>query len=222
MIKAIIFDFDGLIFDTETFEQQSFEEVFDHYQESFPKEEWLKSIGSSTDYNPYEELLKRHHHLSEEEVEKQREDHYQRIIQDKGPRAGVIEYIKRAKQLQLHLCLASSSSKKWITSHLQMIGIDINQFDFISTSDDVTHVKPDPELYNRVLGHFHLHPNEAIVFEDSPNGSLAAIRASIPCVIVPNSVTKNLQFDHRILLHLNSKEEKSLDEVIDFVENSFG
>ena len=222
MIKAIIFDFDGLIFDTETFEQQSFEEVFNYYQETFPKEDWLKSIGSSGDFNPYEELLKRNPHLSEEEVEKQREDHYQRIIQNKGPRVGVLEYIKRAKQLQLHLCLASSSSRKWITSHLQMIGIDINQFEFISTSDDVTQVKPDPELYNRVLDNFNLQPSEAIVFEDSPNGSLAAIRASIPCVIVPNSVTQQLQFDDRISLQLTSKEEKSLDEVIEFVETSIG
>ncbi len=68
-----------------------------------------------------------------------------------------------------------------------------------------------------MLSHFDIEPDEAIVFEDSANGSLAAIRANIPCVIVPNEVTKGLIFDERVALRLNSKKDMELDRVIEFI-----
>ncbi|MFM1651579.1 HAD family hydrolase [Brevibacillus sp. B_LB10_24] len=214
MIKAVIFDFDGLIFDTETFVLQAFEEMYDEYQVNFPKEAWNQSIGTSLAFDPYEALLLRQPTASKEELKAEYERRYQSIREGKLPREGVIEYLQRAKQLNLKIAIASSSPRSWIDEHVSILAIS-QYFDFICTADDVEQIKPDPELYQKVLHYFDIQPHEAIVFEDSPNGSLAAIRAGIPCVIVPNETTRLLVFDERITLRINSKRDMTLDEVIE-------
>ena len=215
--KAIIFDFDGLIFDTETCELNSFEQLYEKYGVAFPKEEWVKIIGTITAYDPYATLTDAHPQLKKNDLMAERDTLFEKIVEGETVREGVKEYIERAKELGLKIAIASSSSRKWIEKYLAVIGLDVALFDVICTSDDVKNVKPDPELYEKVLSHFCIEPAEAIVFEDSANGSLAAIRANIPCVIVPNEVTKGLVFDERVALRLNSKKDMELDRVIEFI-----
>ena len=70
-------------------------------------------------------------------------------------------------------------------------------------------------MYIKVLNYFDIKSKEALVFEDSPNGSIASIRAGIPCVIVPNETTKFLEFDERVALRLSCKKDMTLDEVLE-------
>lgn len=219
MIKAIIFDFDGLIFDTETCELKSFEELYAKNGVTFPKEEWLKMIGTISTYDPYASLMAAVPHLNMNDLIDERESFFEKIVEGESVREGVQEYIERGKELGLKVAIASSSSRRWIEKYLGVIGLDMSLFDIICTSDDVKNVKPDPELYEKVLSHFDIKPDEAIVFEDSANGSLAAIRANIPCVIVPNEVTKGLIFDERVVLRLNSKKDMELDRVIEYISS---
>ena len=217
--KAIIFDFDGLIFDTETYELKSFEQLYEKYGVEFPKDEWLRIVGTISTYDPYETLTGAHPQLMKNDLMAEYAALFEKIVEGETVREGVKEYIERGKQLGLKLAIASSSSRKWIEKYLAVIGLDVALFDVICTSDDVKNVKPDPELYEKVLSHFDIEPGEAIVFEDSANGSLAAIRANIPCVIVPNEVTKGLVFDERVALRLNSKKDMELDRVIEFISS---
>ena len=217
MIKAIIFDFDGLLIDTETYVYQSFADMYEDYNLTFPKEDWTNSIGGKRSIDPYEGLRLKHPEISRIDFEAENEKRYKQLIKGKTSREGVLDYLIRAKELELKIAIASSSAREWIDEHMKQLDL-IDYFDFICTSDDVQHVKPNPELYQKVLSHFSLEPNEAIVFEDSPNGSLAAINAKIPCVIVPNSITKSLTFDERVTLRLDSKKEMILDDVINKVE----
>ena len=121
--------------------------------------------------------------------------------------------------MQLKIGLATSSSRAWIDRHLDVIKLDSSVFDVICTSDDVKKVKPDPELYKQCLLKLDVEAYETIAFEDSPNGSLAAIRAGIPSVIVPNSVTENLIFHEKVTMRLNSKKDMPLIEVIEHIHN---
>ena len=217
MIKAIIFDFDGLIFDTETCELKSFQQLYEKYGVTFPEEEWRDMIGTISAYDPYKALAAAIPQTSKNDFLVERTAIFEKILEGETVREGVKDYIERAKELGLKVAIASSSSRKWIEKHLRIIELDPSLFDVICTSDDVENVKPDPELYEKVLSHFGIEPAEAIVFEDSANGSLAAIRANIPCVIVPNEVTKGLVFDERVALRLNSKKDMELDRVIEFI-----
>ncbi|WP_019413147.1 HAD family phosphatase [Paenisporosarcina sp. TG20] len=219
MVKVIIFDFDGLVFDTETYDLEAFQELYIKYNVDFPIEDWIDSIGSSLRFDPYERLLSSYPEISRDNIRIERSNLYEKILEGKSPREGVVDYLERAFQLGIKIALASSSSRSWIDYHMNKLDV-ISFFDFICTSDDVENVKPEPDLYQKVLSYFEISPKEAVVFEDSPNGSLASIRAEIPCVIVPNEATKLLKFDERVVLRLNSKKDMTLDEVLDIVSVS--
>jgi len=219
MIKALIFDFDGLIFDTETYEMESFEELYREHNLEFPRQEWLECIGTISTFDPYDKLLNQNLDLQREDLKNMFNKKYSRFIYGKQARDGVIDYLNVAHQMQLKIGLATSSSRAWIDRHLDVIKLDSSVFDVICTSDDVKKVKPDPELYKQCLLKLDVEAYETIAFEDSPNGSLAAIRAGIPSVIVPNSVTENLIFHEKVTMRLNSKKDMPLIEVIEHIHN---
>jgi beta-phosphoglucomutase-like phosphatase (HAD superfamily) len=89
----------------------------------------------------------------------------------------------------------------------------LHYFETIRTKDDVPQVKPNPELYQKALADLGVLPSESIAFEDSPNGALAAKRAGMYCVIVPNSVTESLVFGDTDL-RIESMLQLSLSEII--------
>ncbi|KAF6602372.1 HAD-IA family hydrolase, partial [Bacillus sp. EKM417B] len=83
---------------------------------------------------------------------------------------------------------------------LKELGL-FDEFEVIQTADDVEEVKPNPELYLKAAEHLGVEPSECLAFEDSVNGSIAAKRAGMKCVIVPNKVTSALlfeEYDHRL------------------------
>jgi HAD superfamily hydrolase (TIGR01509 family) len=132
------------------------------------------------------------------------------------PLPGTRNYIECAKTLGLKLGLASSSTREWVTGHLARLGL-LQYFDCIKSSDDVKKTKPDPELFIKSLECLNVAANEAIIFEDSPNGIAAANQAGIFCVAVPNTLTKQLDTNHADM-HLDSLAEIPLKALLDKVE----
>ncbi|KEQ24341.1 HAD family hydrolase [Paenibacillus tyrfis] len=214
MIKAVIFDFDGLILDTETPEFESFREMYRMHGSELTLEVWGACIGTGPGaFNPYDDLEKRLGTAYDREVARaQRKAFYELNMQGADVRPGVRAYLKQAQQLGLRIGLASSSSRAWVTGHLERFGL-LSFFECIRTSDDVAQVKPDPELYRLVLKELGVAPEEAVAFEDSPNGLLAAKRAGMHGVIVPNPVTVRLEFGPYDM-RLDSMEQMELKELI--------
>ncbi|MCV9887282.1 HAD family hydrolase [Metabacillus halosaccharovorans] len=217
MIKAVIFDFDGLILDTETHEYEVLCEIFREHECELPLEVWGKLIGTKSDFNPYtylEEQAKRK--IDHAELKLVEKDRFNKRIQEEKARPGVIEYLDAAKELGLKVGLASSSNYEWVSSHLSRLNL-LDRFECIRTSDYVEHVKPDPALYLEAAKCLGVKPEECIAFEDSANGALAAKRAGMKCVTVPNTVTKGLEFcevDHRV----ESMAQMELKELLMFLD----
>ena len=90
--------------------------------------------------------------------------------------------------------VASSSSRDWVAGHLRERGM-LDSFHAVVTRDDVTNVKPDPELYIVAMDRLGASPERAVAIEDSLNGVTAAKRAGMYCVAVPNSMTSDLPLD---------------------------
>ncbi|MFF2480978.1 HAD family hydrolase [Paenibacillus sp. NPDC058071] len=195
MIKAVVFDFDGLIFDTETPEFKAFQEIYVEHGYQLDLKMWSLWLGTdSSKFNPYDYLDEcAGKPLNREEISSLRRTKYERLIAGEQTRPGVEEYLKAAKELGLKVGLASSSSREWVVDHLTKLNL-IHYFDCIRVREDVRKVKPDPELYLQVITEFGIEPYEAVAFEDSPNGSLAAKQAGLFCVAVPNEITKQLSF----------------------------
>ncbi|WFA06193.1 HAD family hydrolase [Bacillus sp. HSf4] len=214
MIKAVIFDFDGLILDTETHDYEVLQEIFQEHGSDLPMSVWGKVIGTAAGFKPFhyleEQIQKK---LDHEELTKMRQERFVKRMENEKARPGVEAYLSAAKELGLKVGLASSSDYKWVSQHLKQLGL-YDDFECIRTADDVEEVKPNPELYLQTAECLGVKPEECIAFEDSVNGSTAAKRAGMKCVIVPNQVTKTLlfeHFDHR----LESMAEMELEQLIE-------
>lgn len=217
MIRALIFDFDGLILETEGPIYQSWQEVYQQYGCELSLNEWGKIIGAAENsFDPFEALEAQVGSVDRENLGPRRHQRELDLIYAQAVLPGVEALMQAAREKGLKLAVASSSSRSWVVGHLTRLGL-LDYFDTIKTRDDVAHAKPDPELYQAVLDEFDLQPEEALVFEDSPNGILAARLAGIFVVCVPNELTRQLKTDGANL-HLNSLADYALDELLEQVE----
>jgi putative hydrolase of the HAD superfamily len=216
MIKAVIFDFDGLILDTETAWYEAYKETMIHYHSDLPLEHFVKCIGTDNTklYEFFKEQLGENCNI--EEIEDRAQSLHKIKMKTVQAREGVKEYLEEAKKMGLTIAIASSSSKEWVTHYLGELGL-LNYFEVIITGDDVDKVKPAPDLYLKAIDALNIYPTEALAFEDSLNGLQAALNAGLKCVIVPNPVTEALAFENHHL-RLKSMTEKSLNDVIKYID----
>ncbi|HEU5230228.1 MAG TPA: HAD family hydrolase [Ktedonobacteraceae bacterium] len=218
MIQALIFDFDGLILDTEISAYQSWQEIYQEHHCHFPLEKWANRIGGAADlFDPCEYLETLLQRPVERQVlrDRRRQRHLELIAQHVAL-PGVEEYLADGRHLGLKIGVASSSTRAWVSEHLSRLGL-LDYFDALRCGDSVTHKKPHPELYRAALNDLGVAADRAIALEDSPNGVRAAQRAGIFCVAVPNVITGQLLLDHADL-RLSSLADMPLADLIAEVE----
>jgi HAD superfamily hydrolase (TIGR01509 family) len=192
MIKALIFDFDGLILDTEGPDYQSWQETFASFECSLPLAKWAAEIGTYGAFDPYDDLARQlGRPIDRAVVAQRRRARFAELMERQMIFPGVEQYLLTAKERGLKLGVASSSPRSWVAGYLARFELD-GSFDCLLCMDDVERVKPEPDLYIAALRALGAQPHEAIAFEDSPNGALAAARAGIFCVAVPNTLTRQL------------------------------
>ena len=195
-IKALIFDFDGLILDTETPEYQVWQAIYRENGYELPHHEWEKIIGGAglSNFDAAEHLsLLSQGQLDSVSLRDRFHSESHVLIHSQSILPGVLDYIHEAKGSGLKLAIASSSAHSWVDTHAQRLGI-FHHFDAIVCSEDVApgRTKPNPDLFLLALDRLKVRKEEAIVFEDSPNGVRAANRAGIFVVAVPNPLTSTL------------------------------
>ena len=214
MIKALVFDFDGLIVDTEMSSYQTWQEIYAEHDCQLPFSTWAICIGGSPQlFDPCEYLEQQiGRPVLREEIRLRRRQQHIRMVEAQPVLPGVEDYILSAKRLGLKIGVASSSRHEWVDIHLTRLGL-IDYFDSIKCFDDVKRTKPNPELYLAVLDALGVHGQQAIALEDSPNGVIAAQQAGIFCVAVPNPVTSQLSLLHADLC-LSSLTEVSLEQLL--------
>ena len=210
MIRALIFDFDGLILDTESSLIGAYEDVHAAHGRPFDREHFLRSVGHA-DYafDPWHAFDKRADRAA---LEAQRRDRNRERDTTLPILPGVLALLDGARAQSLKVGLASNSLHDHCERHLTRIGL-IDRFDFIGCREDVPSPKPQPDLYRLVLNRFGLRPHEAIAFEDSHTGSLAAKRAGLWVIAVPNPSTRHHDFSH-VTRVVPSLASLSLDELM--------
>ena len=214
MIKALVFDFDGLIVDTEMSSYQTWQEIYAEHDCQLPFSTWAICIGGSPQlFDPCEYLEQQiGRPVLREEIRLRRRQQHIRMVEAQPVLPGVEDYLLSAKRLGLKIGVASSSRHEWVDTHLTRLGL-IDYIDSIKCFDDVKRTKPHPELYLAVLDALGVHGRQAIALEDSPNGVIAAQQAGIFCVAVPNPVTSQLSLLHADLC-LSSLTEVSLEQLL--------
>ena len=215
MRKAIIFDLDGTILDTETPEFVSWREVYAGFGVSLELQAWVKAIGTSdSGWDPYVHLES----LVGGPVERAavrgaRRTRFDELMTGVQPREGIVSWLNEAHDLGLRVGVASSSGASWVLRFLDALGLR-NHFDVLATRDRVTRSKPDPELYELALRELGVSAAEALAVEDSPNGIAAAKDAGLFCVAVPNAMTASLALNRADVV-LASLSERPLRDFIE-------
>ena len=191
MIKALIFDFDGLIMDTESPEVEAWQAIYAEYGQEFPLQVWIREVVGSiaSNFDPAAHLAT----LTGQPLDKsglwERARRARLEAQSRlGAMPGVADYIHAAQRLGLRLAVASSSERNWVEGYLRQVGL-FDKFEVIKCREDVRHVKPEPDLFLATLEALQIPAEQALAFEDSPNGILAARRAGLRVVAVPNPIT---------------------------------
>jgi HAD superfamily hydrolase (TIGR01509 family) len=213
VIRALVFDFDGLILDTESVVYATWESAYRRHGVPLPLDLWHRAIGSDeTHFEPLSYLLERRPGLDVEDLHAQRRVLRERLLAELTACAGVPERIAEARALGLRLAVASSSERAWVEHHLARLGLR-DHFSALRCREDVARVKPDPTLYRDALAALDVAPEQAVAFEDSPNGVAAAVAAGMRCVAIPGPMTRGLRFD-AAHLRLASLAELPLAEIL--------
>lgn len=215
VIRALVFDFDGLIFDSESHELAVVRELYAEHGEEMALETWAACVGRAASYfDPVAHLEARlGRPLDHEALHALRRERFQARIAGVGALPGVEDALREARLLGLSLAVASSGTRAWVHGQLERLDL-VRHFDCIRTRDDVAHAKPEPDLYLAACACLGVEPGEAVAFEDSPNGLLAARRAGLRTVVVPNEVTAALDFDTHDV-RLDSLLECSVKDLLD-------
>lgn len=213
MLEALIFDFDGLMVDTESTVLQSWAEVYREHGLELPLDEWIRSIGA--DYGPetfdpcldLEARLERS--LDWEAIQARRYARELALASQQPALPGVVALLDDAQAHGLRLAVASSSSHRWVDGHLQRLGL-FDRFQAIVCADDVARTKPAPDLFLKAVDLLGVPPHRVVVLEDSANGVIAARAAGLFCVAVPTELTRRLDLS-AASMRVQSLAELSVD-----------
>jgi HAD superfamily hydrolase (TIGR01509 family) len=192
-IRAFLFDFDGLILDTELASRAGWELLYREHGHELPPELWATVVGTHGAWDPMEHLEELvGEPLEREALNERRFAHEIALIEAEELRPGIAEYLAAARRLGLKRAIVSSATRRWVDMHLERLE-EAAGWDAICTADrDGARAKPAPTIYLEALEALGVDADEAVAFEDSPNGVRAAKAAGVFCVAVPNEVTREL------------------------------
>ena len=200
-IRVLIFDFDGLILDTESTELAGWREIYQEHGCQLTMQMWANAVGRpNSHFEPCEALEQMIGRGVDRAAMWEKKRGICRAMNLKlQPREGVADYLHAARRLNLKIGLASSSNHDWVEGHLARLGL-LDFFDALTCFEDTTTHKPEPGPYLKALETLNVPAADAIALEDSAHGVAAAKAAGLFCLAVPNPVTCQMNLDHADLI----------------------
>lgn len=183
--RAVIFDMDGLLLDTEGLWQRAEAELFRRHGADYTITDALAVMGTSFDVTAryFAERLGEPAERGAALVDELRVLMLAELRREVDARPGALELVERLRN-RVPLALASNSSRNLVDAALKTAGLS-DAFDAIVTSDDVDHAKPAPDLYLLACERLGVKPGEALALEDTTPGIAAAKAAGLTCIAVP-------------------------------------
>lgn len=193
--QGIIFDFDGVLVDTEWVIYQSWVQLYAREGQEISIATYAPCLGAGySHWDPaahLESLTGKHYDWAAETA--QRQAWLEAELQREGLMPGALELLDWAAGQGIGMAVASSSSRRWVAGWLEKLGIE-SRFFGVFTRTDGYPVKPAPDLFRAAQLCLGLSAEDCLVVEDSENGTLAAWNAGIPCVAIPNRMTEQSDF----------------------------
>lgn len=195
-VEAVVFDFDGLILETEEAIYIALRELWADHGHELTVEMWAQSIGTNSEdaFDAIAELNRRvGTDYTEAGLTPRLRPRIDELVEAGDLLPGVLEWVTDAEDLGIGIGIASSSGRRWIVGHLERLGHH-ERFPVVSCFDDVQIHKPAPDAYLEACRRLGVDPRHALALEDSVNGVLAAKAAGMWCVAVPTVMTRHLDF----------------------------
>jgi HAD superfamily hydrolase (TIGR01509 family) len=214
-VRAFLFDFDGLILDTETASRAGWQWLYRELGHELPPDKWQLMVGTVDGWDIWghlEELVGEP--LDREHWNGRRFAHELTLLEAEELRPGIAEYLAYAERENLKRAIVSSASRAWIDRHLARLEREVGWHAIVTADHDPARAKPRPTLYLEALEKIGAAAHEAIAFEDSPNGAAAAKAAGIFVVGIPNSVTADMKLGDAADLVLPSLADLSPDALV--------
>jgi HAD superfamily hydrolase (TIGR01509 family) len=191
-----VFDFDGLIADTETPLFESWCQEFRDHGVELSVHEWINCVGAGPGgWNVLDHLEALVGSVDRATLEERNVARHHAALVDLCALPGVVELLDEAQAHGIPCAVASSSGFEWVDGFLRQIGVR-EKFHALATRDMVASAKPAPDLFLKACEKLGTDPSSAVALEDSVNGVIAAKAAGMVCVAVPNCVTTHFSFDH--------------------------
>ncbi len=199
--KAVIFDFDGLLVDTEYAIYTSWLRVFQAEGHPLPLDLFNQCLGSGyTHWNPGDHLERLTGKSYDwDAINARRQTEIVSELEHEGLFPGAQELIERLYEAGIPMGVASSSSHRWVDNWLNKLGV-MPYFKTVVCRDDGLAVKPAPDLFLRAAQNLGIAPESCLVLEDSQNGVVAAVSAGMKVIAIPNRVTQEADFSKATLV----------------------
>jgi len=201
VIRALLFDFDGVVVDTEVPTYESWRQIYTEYGVELPLGEWLPVVGSGTSTAPggvFDAVARLQTltgmTLDRAAVVERRSQRKAALCDQAQLLPGVGDYLAEARRRGLKTAIVTRAHDSWVEHHVARVAL-AHTWDAIVCGNGV-HSKAKSAFYLDALERLGVESREAIAFEDSPHGVGAAKEAGIPCVAIPNDITRGADFEN--------------------------
>jgi HAD superfamily hydrolase (TIGR01509 family) len=218
-LRALFFDFDGLLCDTERAAYRSWEELYTEFGLPFTPKLWLRMMGrASGEAVALADLERRLGRPVEPGAVVGRRQRKFELSHQEPLRPGVGTLLAAADERGLARAVVSSSARSWVEPHLVRLGV-LDRFPVVVTGDDVALPKPAPDVYEAALAATGTAREEVVAFEDSAAGVRAARAAGLRCVALPGSVGVRTGLDGAdLVLEADDLPTLTFDELVSAME----
>ncbi len=193
-LKAVIFDLDGLAVDSEPYHVQAWYQAVAELGGELKEE--LLAYGFGRSVKETAEMIAKEYGVDAEALVELRNKLFDALTEGGiPPREGLVAAVESLRKMGMAVALASSGTSQYVSKVTKQLSVHYGiSFDYIVTRDDVTRGKPDPEPFLAAARGVGIEAAYCAVLEDAPTGALAARRAAMTCIVVPNEHTRNLEF----------------------------
>ncbi len=208
-MRGVIFDFDGLLMDTESTNVASWEREWQRWGLVLDHEAFFVPHGGDVTEQRYDVLAAAVGDSFDRELSRGRRTRDRDQLNAALILApGLQRWLDQAAGMGLRLAIASSSPVSWVKDHLQKVDA-VDRFEVIVGGDQAAAHKPAPDVYRLALSHLEVNGSQAVAVEDTAHGVAAAHAAGLACIAIPNRFIDRLAVANAELV-LDSAADVSL------------